>query len=193
MVKLAMTSTLSSRLKFAALSALLMALAGCASPAKTLPCASTDWYEIGRQHGSRGVASIKEDPINKSCKAPDQKLDAKSLYESGVSLGLTEYCTETNGFQLGKSNIKYNGACPQILEESFLRGYKKGQKAVQLTNEKQTLRSKIQSLEINLEKAQSLALRGLLKAERITLMSEDVKIDGQIAALKKSLDVSIVE
>lgn len=163
--------------------------AGCASPAKTLPCASTDWYEIGRQQGSRGVASVKEDPIGKSCKAQEQKLDARSLYESGLSLGLSEYCTEANGFQLGKASAKYNGSCPQVLEESFLRGYKKGQRAVQITNEKQRLRSKIQSVETNLQKAQSLALRGLLKAEHITLVGEDQKLDGQLATLKRSTEI----
>lgn len=181
MIKLPMT-------KLALFLPLLFA-AGCASPTKTLPCASTDWYEIGRQQGSRGLASVKEDPIGMSCKAQEQKLDARSLYESGLSLGLSEYCTEANGFQLGKTNSKYQGSCPQVLEESFMRGYKKGQRAVQLTNEKQRLRSKIQSVELNLQKAQSLALRGLLKAEHITLVGEDANLGRQLVALKRSTEI----
>ncbi len=164
-------------------------LAGCATPTKTLPCASTDWYEIGRQHGSRGLASATQDPIGKSCQAHEQKLDARSLYESGLSLGISEYCTEANGFQLGRTNAKYEGACPQVLEESFLRGYKKGQQAIQIGNEKQRIRSKIQSVEINLQKAQSLALRGLLKAEQITLTGEDKQLDGELTALKRSTEI----
>ena len=166
----------------------ILILAGCASsPAKVLPCASTDWYELGRQNGSRGIASAQEDQIGKSCKSTEQKLDARAAYDSGVSLGLSEYCTESNGFQMGKANIKYNGSCPQVLEEAFLRGFQKGVKAVQLTNEKQNLRSKIESLELNLQKAHSLPLRGLLRAQKITLVSEGMKIDSQIATISRSI------
>jgi hypothetical protein len=187
MVKLSMTKIV--------LSLALVALAGCSSATKSPPCASTDWYEIGRQHGSRGLASAgaKADPIQKSCKLTEQKLDAKALYDSGLSLGLTEYCTEANGYQLGKSNLKYSGTCPQALEESFIRGYRKGQKAVELSNEKEKVRSKIQSIEVNLQKAQSLALRGLLKAEHLTLVGQNATIEGQMTSIANNIEHAIAK
>src|SRR5690606_10621427 len=129
--------------------------------------------------------------IASSCKAEGDQLDAQALFESGHSLGLSEYCSETNGYQLAKMNHEYKvGTCPQLLEEAFLRGYRSGQDAVRLSRDRKTIRSKIQRIEGSLQKSTlHFARRGLLKDERLVLLDEFNVVDRKLA-IHKDIDIA---
>jgi hypothetical protein len=134
------------------------ALAACSTTEK-LPCDTTDWYELGRRHGSRGAPDDESKKLNPSCKNEDEKADALALYENGRSLGLAEYCTESNGFEMGRTGQTYSKVCPAVLEEAFLVGYNRGSRAASL-----------QSINERLKKpGLPFARKGLLEAKKIQL------------------------
>ncbi|MEK6555286.1 MAG: DUF2799 domain-containing protein [Bdellovibrionota bacterium] len=152
-------------------------LSACASSTK-LPCTTTDWYELGRQQGASGTEKNAPRTIASSCKAEGEQLDAQALFESGHSLGLSEYCSEKNGYQLAQMSHEYRkGTCPQLLEDAFLRGYKSGLEAIQISRDRKTIKNKIQRIEGSLLKSNMhFARRGLLNAERFTLVEESNRL-----------------
>jgi hypothetical protein len=148
-------------------------LLSCASN-ETLPCATTDWYELGRRHGTRGALENEVQNLKFACANEDEKGDAMALYESGRSLGLAEYCTEENGFEMGRTGQKYLSVCPVILEEAFMVGYKRGSRA-----------SDIQSINEKLKKpGLSFARKGLLEGQKLQMLQEQEK--RSIATAQKS-------
>lgn len=166
---------------------LVIGLAGCASSQK-LPCGTTDWYELGRQQGAVGADKAPPRTIASSCKSEDQNLDAQALYESGHSLGLAEYCSEKNGYQLAQMNQDYKkGTCPDLLEEAFLRGYKNGQESIRLSRDRKNIRGHIEKLKNDLLKSNlHFSRRALVEAERLTLEKESAAIDRDLASLERA-------
>jgi hypothetical protein len=163
------------------------AFTGCASSSK-LPCATTDWYELGRQQGASGNEKSAPRQLTSSCKLEEEELDAQALFESGHSLGLAEFCSEKNGYQLAKMNHEYKkGTCPQLLEEAFLRGYNNGLESIQLSRDRKNIKSKIQRIEGRLQKSNlHFSLRGLLSAEKTVLLEESNRIERRLASYQSN-------
>lgn len=136
----------------------ILATTGCATSGK-LPCHTTDWYELGRRDGASGNPESAIQKLKPACRTEEEKADAIALYESGRSLGLAEYCTESNGFEMGRIGQKYQQVCPTILEEAFLAGYKRGRKAAAL-----------HSIDERLKKpGLPFARKGLLEGQKLKL------------------------
>lgn len=177
---------------FFAFTLVVGSLLGCSSASK-LPCATTDWYELGRQKGASGAPSESPENLEASCKTADGQLDAKAQFESGHSLGLSEYCSERNGYQLAKMNHSYKpGTCPQLLEDAFLKGYKSGLEAVQLSRDRKNIQNKMQRIEGNLLKDDiHISRRALLQAEKIELLEKEKSIDKKMADFKRDYESEI--
>lgn len=157
------------QIKFGAKSALILIAGGmllglgACSTSEKLPCATTDWYELGRRHGARGASENESQNLQMACSTEDEKKDALALYESGRSLGLSEYCTEDNGFEMGRLGHRYLKVCPSILEESFLAGYRRGERKIQL----QGINEKLSKPGL------PIAKRGLLEGQKLQIQQED--------------------
>jgi len=50
----------------------------------------------------------------------------RNAYEAGREEGLTRYCTEATGYELGESGRAYNGVCADHSEAAFLAAYDRG-------------------------------------------------------------------
>jgi len=109
---------------FITLAAAFLMLIGCASVSKE-DCLLTDWYEIGRQDGRQGRARTAFQGRAKACLEHGINADRQAYY-SGHDQGLTYYCSEQNGFELGQKGLAYNAVCPLRLEPNFRAGYNKG-------------------------------------------------------------------
>ncbi|MBT4760728.1 MAG: DUF2799 domain-containing protein [Bdellovibrionaceae bacterium] len=92
-------------------------------------CDHRDWFEVGRQDGSKGAQSDQFRNHVKSCKMI--KKETVSLYKTGRNAGLAIYCQPQNAYELGKLNQAYHHVCPKALEEDFLASYKKGKTTYQ--------------------------------------------------------------
>ena len=143
------------------------ALLACqsSSVANNSQCGSRDWYEIGRQEGAQGnparnIASI-------SCL---NKEDSTSWarYHAGRLAGLAEFCTEENGFFLGKANLNYvEGTCPEALEPAFMRAFQRGLQVREL------------------EQANHLLLRQIRELSQQILSDDSSSLQQELSALKR--------
>lgn len=100
-------------------------LSGCGTLSES-ECLTADWRLIGFEDGARGLPSSRIAEHRKACAdygiAPDFE-----AYRTGHAEGLRDYCTPANGFELGKRGGRYNGFCPQDLENEFLDAFHLGQ------------------------------------------------------------------
>jgi hypothetical protein len=103
---------------------ILLMFAGCASISKE-DCMLTDWYEIGRLDGRQGKPRTAFQGRAKACLEHGITADRQAYY-SGHDLGLTYYCTDQKGFELGQRGRPYNAVCPINLEAGFRAGYDRG-------------------------------------------------------------------
>ena len=82
-----------------------------------------DWFELGRTDGMNGeprsTFQERAKPCLKRGVIPD-----RAAYYSGHDEGLAIYCTERNGFDLGKKGLPYTTICPD--ESGFRTGYDEG-------------------------------------------------------------------
>ena len=82
-----------------------------------------DWFELGRTDGMlgrpRSTFQERAKPCLKHGITPD-----RSSYYRGHDEGLAIYCTEEQGFDLGKKGQSYSPICPEA--SGFRIGYDKG-------------------------------------------------------------------
>jgi hypothetical protein len=101
-------------------------LQGCATLSKD-ECLSGDWYNIGKEDGSKGRV---RDYINQHAQAcVEYKVKPNvATYNKGRIEGLKIYCSPQNAFEVGKNLEKYSGVCPTQaqVEHNFLVTYVAG-------------------------------------------------------------------
>jgi hypothetical protein len=99
-------------------------LAGCGHAAVG-DCGKADWYAIGQRDGREGHPDDRWTDYQGACRdkgpAPDRE-----AYENGRREGLREYCTDANGFRIGRGLSDYGYVCPPDLEKTFLAGRARG-------------------------------------------------------------------
>jgi hypothetical protein len=110
-----------------------------------LSCQNSDWYEIGRRDGASGAPLDRLKGYRRDCGAQWTE-QTENIYRNGRNAGLVEYCTDRNGFELGRMRLTYNDVCPSTVEDEFLQSYKKGEKARSLETENQRLTDRIEQL-----------------------------------------------
>ncbi|MDO4897165.1 MAG: DUF2799 domain-containing protein [Moraxella sp.] len=99
------------------LSIVCLIMSGCAttSTLKAKDCTVANWQEIGYQDGIRGASSqmiLRHTDTCQGQATPDRK-----LWETGRQQGLTEYCTPTNAYNLGRTGRTLTGVCEHNLDE----------------------------------------------------------------------------
>lgn len=127
-----------------------LAFAGCVSlptlsQQENLSCEHFDWFEIGRVDGAGGEKAEKLSDYQVRCDSTDYPVN-EDLYINGYNAGLIEFCTPTNGYELGRRGEIYGSVCPFPMEEKFLEHYKIGLRVNQLQNENSDLEARIESL-----------------------------------------------
>jgi hypothetical protein len=58
-----------------------------------------------------------------------------NAYMQGHNIGVKQYCTVVNGFNVGSRGNSYNGVCPANLEATFFSAYKHGYEHYSLNKE----------------------------------------------------------
>ena len=99
-------------------------LNGCSTVSRT-DCLLTDWYDLGRTDGMGGKPRSTFQQRAKPCIRHGVIPDRKAYY-TGHDEGLSIYCTEQSGFDLGKNGLPYNPICPN--DRDFRVGYDRGLK-----------------------------------------------------------------
>ncbi|MGE0624849.1 MAG: DUF2799 domain-containing protein [Pseudomonadales bacterium] len=107
-----------------AIIAVAMLVSGCASMSAE-DCSVADWRSIGLSDGQRGELLSKADRRSKDCGKHGVAMD-RLAYEAGRNEGLSRYCIESTGYELGESGRAYNGVCVEHGEAAFLAAFDRG-------------------------------------------------------------------
>lgn len=160
---------------------LVLSLSACStSNGPPDSCSEKDWYEIGRREGAKGALPLSDPAISSSCLS-DQRAEPWRRYHTGRLAGLADFCTEENGFFLGKAQISYTeGTCPDALEPAFLRAFQRGLKVRVLEQAKHRLQKELESLSEQLQSQNTLTL----KSKFSELQKEQLQTQKQIEQLQ---------
>lgn len=99
-------------------------LSGCATLSKE-ECMVGDWQTIGYNDGVAGYHSERLASHAKACAkasiAPDYQ-----AWERGRQLGLKQYCTASNAYNLGRRGRKLNNVCPIAMVNTLQNANQRG-------------------------------------------------------------------
>ena len=98
--------------------------AACAQTA-VRDCQRADWFYVGQRDGIVGAPIEIFANYDAVCRKADIKAD-RVAYENGHQAGIQIYCTDANGFRVGRNNMTYHRVCPPDLEKAFLTGRARG-------------------------------------------------------------------
>ncbi len=111
-------------IRFVLFVALVGSFAACAhSPIED--CQTTEWFSLGHRDGRVGAPVSVFESYRAACRDADTPPD-REAYEAGRREGLKIYCTDGNGFQVGRSGRVYHHVCPLDTEKNFLAGRARG-------------------------------------------------------------------
>lgn len=120
-----------------------LTVAACATLNKE-QCLQGDWRAIGYIDGADGRPMSRIEDHAKACEKTGATPDM-SLYAQGRDQGLMRYCTEGNGFRVGRQGHAYAGVCPPPVEPEFLGGYADGERVHAAESRLESARSDLSS------------------------------------------------
>lgn len=99
-------------------------LQGCASLSEE-DCLTADWAVMGEADGQQGRPVSEINRYRRQCAQYGIVPDTEAYLEAR-DRGLALYCTNSNGYDEGRSGAPHNLVCPAALEPGFRRGYDLG-------------------------------------------------------------------
>lgn len=99
-------------------------LSSCASLTEE-QCQTGDWQQIGQQDARLGHRADRLDEHVKACQSYKIVVSEYAYFE-GYKQGQLQYCTISNGYDVGRKGYRYNGICPPSKFSNFESAYEKG-------------------------------------------------------------------
>lgn len=153
-------------------------------------CQSTDWFAVGRDSGVKGQPSDKIMSTHMACQKKGVDISLEQ-YQKGWQMGISEYCSPDNAFNLGfrkKSTSKY---CPIDMKADFDQFYAWGKEAFglekQVKKKESQLKSKVKALNSATKKKESLEKQVKTLEEQTKGLNE--KVDAIESQMKKKRSV----
>lgn len=123
---------------------------GCATLSKE-QCLSGNWGAVGYDDGMDGRPMSRLDDHAKACAKVGVTPDPVPYFAARAD-GLKRYCTEPNGFRVGREGKRYAGVCPPPVEAEFLGGYADGERVYRATQRLDSARSDLSSADSRADK-----------------------------------------
>ncbi|HJV43600.1 DUF2799 domain-containing protein [Caulobacter sp.] len=153
--------------------------ASCATMSQE-ECLRGDWRAVGYDDGASGHAMSRIDEHAKACLKTGVTPDIR-LYAQGREEGLVRYCTEANGFRVGREGHSYANVCPAPVEGEFLGGYADGERV-------HAAESRLESAQSDLSGADSRAEKRARQADGVEDELRNPKLtDEQVRELRDRL------
>ena len=159
-------------------------LAGCASMNED-QCRRADWFDQGRRDGLAGQADGRIDEHFKACAKAGVAPDA-ARWRQGWREGAKLFCVPSKAWSEGAKNSSYSGNCREFDEAGFLRWHRSGLDVYRTRQERDKGRSEINTLEVQLKKAEKEDER---KALRDKLRQLDIE-QGRLRRLLETLEAA---
>jgi hypothetical protein len=158
--------------------ALTAALVGCAH-SSIEDCRTTDWFSLGHRDGRVGAPVSVFESYRAACREAERPPD-RDAYEAGRQAGLQIYCTDGNGFQVGRSGRVYHHVCPLDTEKAFLAGRARGMRLAGCRADLFVFDQHLTTLERELEsRRQALEAVALPSEARNRLLREVERLDAR--------------
>ncbi|AMX01925.1 Protein of unknown function [Microbulbifer thermotolerans] len=175
----------------------LILVGGCATMSEE-ECLTADWRAIGYEDGAAGLQIAQLSKRREACAKHGVRPDTAS-YRTGRDEGLQLYCTEHQGFRLGRAGGTYSGVCPADLEGLFLRGHSAGRDIYLAQSAVNQVASAISDLERErehilddiTEMSAHLVSDEATKEERVTLLADIARLKERHTELE--LDIEDLE
>ncbi|WP_213998551.1 DUF2799 domain-containing protein [Arsukibacterium sp.] len=172
-----------------------VALHGCATMDKS-QCLTADWRTIGFEDGAKGKPETEISTYRQDCADHGVTPDLNA-YRLGHRQGSENFCTQRNGFEVGRRGGSYQGSCTTDLAEPFLSGYRDGQELYDLQQAVANARTSIDRQHQQIKKTEKminsktdlLVEDGLVKDERIQLLTEIELLKTELMDLYDQLPV----
>lgn len=149
-------------------------LIGCGTTLSKNECLEADWYEIGYIDGSDGQPRSLFQNHAENCSKYNVYVGREAYYR-GRDQGLKIYCTQDNGFELGRLGKKYNPICPQDLEPDFQQGYANGKEIYKNKIKIFALKQRLQRIESQIQSKEKQLHTSVLSEERKAEIRADIK------------------
>ena len=122
-----------------------LALAACATLNES-ECRTADWFQLGARDGVDGAARTRIEDHRKACAEFGLPADDAAWFQ-GYEAGLQDYCTEANGYRVGRRGGYYGRVCPATEERAFLDAYALGRETYDVEREIAELDRRAESLQ----------------------------------------------
>jgi hypothetical protein len=107
-------------------------------------CQSTDWFAVGRDSGVKGLPSDKIMKTQVDCQKKGVEISLDQ-YQKGWQMGIGQYCSSDNAFNLGFKKKTPSKFCPIDLRSDFDQFYAWGKEAFGLEKDIKSKESKLKS------------------------------------------------
>nr|WP_297348498.1 DUF2799 domain-containing protein [uncultured Glaciecola sp.] len=167
-----------TELLFLMLTLTIMSISGCANMNQA-ECKTANWRAIGYEDGVAGARDSQFSQHRQECAEHGVTADINDYLDGHVE-GTKKYCTQTNGFFLGKRGQNYNGNCTEALAPAFLNGLTDGkqiysaQRAMDSADDAlERLYARIENFEeVLLDKNNLMIADGLVRGERLEIRQQ---------------------
>lgn len=167
-------------------------LSACATLSKQ-ECRVGDWQVIGYNDGIAGYAADRLASHTKAC-AKVNITPNYQLWERGRELGLKQYCTVTNAYNVGRRGRELNNVCPITIVNTLQSANKKGLDYYALDSQLDKDKRLLEAHELEFDKLKNGDMLDFetekeARARLISLPTELRDIKRRINNIQRELDV----
>lgn len=169
----------------------VMLLSSCAT-LSVEECVVGDWQTIGYNDGVAGYSANRLAAHSKACAKANVTADYKS-WERGRQLGLKQYCTVSNAYNIGRRGLELNSVCPATMTRTLQQANRQGREYYSLNkqlSEDKALLDKYEADYIKLRAGQMLDFKDEKEARRylLSLPAEFRRLERQISNAERRLN-----
>lgn len=173
---------------------ILLSTSGCATLNES-ECKTANWEIIGLEDGSSGKPTSYIGQHREACSEYTVSPDLEA-YLKGHNTGLTQFCTERNGYRQGMNGSSLNQVCTGTQAREFQRGHQRGIRIYQagavVRNLKNSIDSQYHRLddieEVKTLKEEELVRNGTSERRRRLLLDEIKELERETESIFIELD-----
>lgn len=170
----------------------VLLLSSCATLSKQ-ECLVGNWQTIGYNDGAAGYDSSRLASHTKACAKANVAPDYQA-WERGRTIGLRQYCTTSNAYNLGRSGRALNIVCPAAMTNTLQKSNQQGQEYYALSKQLDEDKRLLEKYRIEFDKLQNgemLDFKNEKEARNrlLFLPAEFRRINRRVDANERQLDL----
>lgn len=170
----------------------VLLLSSCATLSQQ-ECLVGNWQTIGYNDGAAGYDSSRLAAHTKACAKANVAPDYQA-WERGRTIGLKQYCTASNAYNIGRSGRALNNVCPAAMTSLLQTRNQQGQEYYALNKQLDEDKRRLEKYRIEFDKLQSgemLDFKNEKEARNrlLSLPAEFRRINRRVDATERQLEL----